>query len=321
MNRCLCCGKPLKSGGVSGWHKECVEKFFSSENVPEIDLGEETLEKYTLEAVSKGVTVAGVQKKLSLGLSGSGKASRLTLVGYPTGYILKPQSKEFERLPEAEWLAMLMAKESGISTVPFALLDHKGEYAYITKRIDRIGGSREPLRLAMEDFCQLDLRSSADKYKGSCERCMKIIDRYSSSPHLDKTELFLRLVFCFAIGNSDMHLKNFSLIETKDRSGKFALSPAYDLLPVNVLMPEDREQFALPMHGKKSNLRRNDFLVFGESCSLPKSSCEKMIKKILSMKETYFSLIKDSPLSKEMKNSFAELIEKRCLALSEGLLK
>lgn len=316
MNRCLCCGKPLKDEGISGWHKECVKSFFSSESLPEIDLGEETLEKYTLDAVSKGLTVTGVQKKLSLGLSGSGKSARLTLVGYPTGYILKPQSKEFECLPESEWLAMLMAKETGISTVPFALLDYKGEYAYITKRIDRLPGLKEPIRLAMEDFCQLDLRASADKYKGSCERCMKIIDRYSSFPHFDKAELFFRLLFCFAIGNSDMHLKNFSLVETKDRSGEFILSPAYDLLPVNVLMPEDKEECALPLHGKKSNLRKKDFLVFGESCALPKASCEKMIKKILSMEGTYLSMVKESPLNDDLKEKFAQLIKERCLVLS-----
>lgn len=28
------------------------------------------------------------------------------------------------------------------------------------------------------------------------------------------------------------------------------LSPAYDLLPVNILIPEDTEEFALTMNGK-----------------------------------------------------------------------
>ena len=38
------------------------------------------------------------------------------------------------------------------------------------------------------------------------------------------------------IDNSDMHLKNFSLIETAENSGEYILSPAYDSLPVNVIM-------------------------------------------------------------------------------------
>ena len=66
------------------------------------------------------------------------------------------------------------------------------------------------------------------------------------------TELFMRLVFSFLVGNSDIHLKNFSLIKTDEGSGKYVLSPAYDLLCVNVIMPEDNEQFALTMNGKKN---------------------------------------------------------------------
>ena len=69
--------------------------------------------------------------------------------------------------------------------------------------------------LAMEDFCQLDLRLTQDKYRGSYERCAKIIGRYSIRKGLDMTELYLRLIFSFLVGNSDMHLKNFSLIEEK----------------------------------------------------------------------------------------------------------
>ena len=122
--------------------------------------------------------------------------------------------------------------------------------------------------LAMEDFCQLDLRLTQDKYKGSYERCAKIIERYSSRKGLDITELYLRIVFSFLVGNSDMHLKNFSLIETEEGSGKYVLSPAYDLLPVNVIMPEDKEQFALAMNGKKTHIRRKDFLVFAEKCGM-----------------------------------------------------
>ena len=69
-------------------------------------------------------------------------------------------------------------------------------------------------------------------------------------------EFFVRIVFCFIVGNSDMHLKNFSLIETAEASGEYVLSPAYDLLPVNANMPSDQEQFALAMNGKKMNIRK-----------------------------------------------------------------
>ena len=167
----------------------------------------------------------------------------------------------------------------------------------------------------MEDFCQLDLRLTQDKYKGSYERCAKIIGRYSSRKGLDITELYLRIVFSFIVGNSDMHLKNFSLIETEEGSGKYVLSPAYDLLPVNVIMSEDKEQFALPMNGKKTHIRRKDFMVFAEECGMTRSSAEKMIAMLVAKKEKFFTICKGSLLPESMQERLVKLIEERTCVL------
>lgn len=183
----------------------------------------------------------------------------MTLVDYPTGYILKPQVTDFEALPQAEHLVMTMAEATGISTVPHALLCQNGDYAYITKRIDRRFADGSVEMLAMEHFCQLDLRLTQDKYRGSYERCAQVIRRHSSQVMLDLSELYLRLIFSFVAGNSDMHLKNFFLIEPEIASGKYMLSPANDLLPVNVVMPEDREEFALAMNEKKGGCAERIF--------------------------------------------------------------
>lgn len=61
------------------------------------------------------------------------------------------------------------------------------------------------------------------------------------------------------MGNSDMHLKNFSLKETEPGSRNFQLSKAYDMLPVNVIMPEDKEQLALTINGKNVIFIRKNF--------------------------------------------------------------
>ena len=312
---CFCCGKPLKTENDNGWHKACIKRFFGTANIPEIEIDEKTLESLAAQSTSKGLTVPGVQKKLSLHLSTDNHNPRLTLVNYPTGYILKPQVKEFECLPEAEQLVMTMADATGISTVPHALIKSGDNLAYITKRIDRVFGKTDIKLLAMEDFCQLDLRVTADKYKGSYERCAKVIGRYSSQIGLDMAELFMRLVFSFIVGNSDMHLKNFSLIETGEASNTYVLSPAYDLLPVNVIMPEDTEELALALNGKKTHIRKKDFFAFAEECEISKASAEKMIAKIVSMKPKYIDMCNGSLLSDRLKERFAELIEQRCKAL------
>jgi len=312
---CLCCGKPLRTETSSGWHKSCIKNFFGTTEIPEIEIDEKTLELLATDSIGKGYTVPGVQKKLSLHLFSKGAKPRLTLVNYPTGYILKPQVEQFEALPEAEHLVMCMAEMVGIATIPHALIYNGDTYAYITKRVDRVFNKNSVVKLAMEDFCQLDLRLTQDKYRGSYERCGKIIERYSTRSRLDMAELFVRLVFSFMIGNSDMHLKNFSLIELAEESNKYVLSSAYDLLPVNVIMPEDKEHFALAMNGKKNNICRNDFFVFADTVGIAKSTSEKMIAQLVSKKEMLISMCESSHLPEHMKKALSNLIEDRCSVL------
>lgn len=313
---CLCCGKLIKdNSGNSGWHKTCIKKFFTTAVIPEIEITDSVLEELAKESTNKGYTIPGVQKKLSLHLSKE-VYPRLTVVNYPMEYILKPQVKEFRALPEAEHIVMSMADKAKIRTVPHALVKSKDSYAYITKRIDRVFSKDSNVKLiAMEDFCQLDLRLTQDKYKGSYERCGNIIKKYSSRSGLDMTELFYRLVFSFIVGNSDMHLKNFSLIESESGSGEYHLSPAYDLLPVNVIMPEDKEEFALPINGKKRNIHRKDFLIFAAGCGIAKLAAEKMIEQLISMVPIFIEMCCNSLMPQDMKEAFIELVDKRVSAL------
>lgn len=309
--RCLCCGKTLSTPNETGWHKACIKRFFGTTELPEIDINNDTLNLLATETTNKGFTVPGVQKKLSLQLISDGSKPRLTLVNYPTRYILKPQVAEFEALPESEQLIMEMADMAGISTVPHALIKGSGGLAYITKRVDRNLTKDNIEMLAMEDFCQLDLRLTEDKYRGSYERCAKIIKKYSSRIGIDITEFYIRLVFCFIVGNSDMHLKNFSLIETTEGSQEYVLSPAYDLLPVNANLPEDKEQFALTMNGKKMHILKGDFLKFASTCDIPRKTAIKLIQNLVSYTPKWLKMCDDSILPDDLKERLRQIIIER----------
>lgn len=308
---CLCCGKPLHTTDETGWHKACIKRFFGTTKLPEIEIDDKTLNLLATETTNKGFTVPGVQKKLSLHLVSDSNKPRLTLVNYPTGYILKPQVAEFEALPESEQLIMTMADMAGISTVPHALIKGNAGLAYITKRVDRNLTDEKIEMLAMEDFCQLDLRLTEDKYRGSYERCAKIIKQYSSRVGIDMAEFYIRLVFCFIVGNSDMHLKNYSLIETAEGSGEYVLSPAYDLLPVNANMPADKEQFALAMNGKKMNIRKGDFLKFADTCGISRPTAEKLIDNLVKLTPKWLKMCEKSLLTDELKERLTKIITER----------
>lgn len=316
---CLCCGKTITDAASSAekewqWHKKCVKKFFQTDTLPILDITKEQLETLARETVNEGLTVPGVQKKLSLHLSKE-LQNRLTMVDYPTGYILKPQTEEFENMPEYEDLAMRLAELMGIQTVPHALIKIGNEYAYITKRIDREITDKEVKLYAMEDFCQLSRRLTQDKYKGSYENCGRIIKKYSIMSGLDLSEMFLRVIASFVMGNSDMHLKNFSLKETEPGNRKFQLSKAYDMLPINVIMPEDKEQLALTINGKKRNIHKKEFRKLAESCEIVPKAAENMIKRICLMEKKLLTQVDSSYLSEDQKLMVKQLIRERIQVL------
>ena len=81
---CLCCGRKITAETDSveyqyGWHRNCIRRFFGTDTFPDIDLSERALKRLVDQNVNKGLTVPGVQKKLSLHLDVSSGA-RLTLV-------------------------------------------------------------------------------------------------------------------------------------------------------------------------------------------------------------------------------------------------
>lgn len=108
-----------------------------------------------------------------------------------------------------------------------------------------------------------------------------------------------------------MHLKNFSLIETSEGSCEYVLSNAYDMLPVNVILPEDNEQLALTMNGKKRNIHKKDFLIYANSIGITKAAAEKIIKDIISKEELYISMCDDSYLPEKTKIALKEIIKIR----------
>lgn len=276
--------------------------------LPEIDINDETLAILAEKTTNKGFTVPGVQKKLSLHLLSDNNNLRLTLVNFLTRFILK----EYEALPESEQLIMAMADVAKISTVPHALIKRKSGLSYISNLTNN-----KIEMFAMEDFCQLDLRLTEDKYKGSYERCAKIIERYSSRIGIDMSEFYIRLVFCFIVGNSDMHLKNFSLIETAERSKEYILSPAYNLLPVNASLPEDTEQLVLTMNGKKRNIRKGDFLKFAKSIGISRSTANKLIENLVKYAPKWLKMCDESLLPDELKERVKRIIVERTEILKQ----
>lgn len=287
---CLCCNKELANDDVL-WHKSCIKHFFGSNTIPvissQIDSDVET-------NISQGKSVTGVQPKLSY-TKVNQIGNKKTTTFFQNDYIIKPNTQEFKEIAEAEYVVMTLARMVKIRVADFGLIkDDKGNYVYIVKRFDRNNGHK----IHVEDFCQLLELPTENKYQGSYEQCAKkVIMKYSNLIQFDLVEFYIRVIFSYLTLNSDMHLKNFSLIEANN----ITLSPQYDLLPVQVLV-NDNEDLALTLHGKKKNLGRNDFITFGKNINILKP--ERIIDNLLGYEKLFYKTIQESILSPDLKEKF-----------------
>ncbi|MGD1818457.1 MAG: HipA domain-containing protein [Pleomorphochaeta sp.] len=302
MNKCLCCGKPLLNNELD-WHKSCIKKFFGTTELPIIDTKQ--FSNIFSDIKSKESVITGVQKKISLHLDKNKNNPRLTIVNYPSGYILKPNSKDYPDMIENEYLTMHLANICNIETVPFGLIKlEDNTRAYITKRIDRIGKKK----LAMEDFCQLGEFLTEQKYNSSYEKIGNILNKYSDNIGLDSYKLFNIILFSFIVGNSDMHLKNFSLYEKDDR---YILAPSYDLLNTLIIIPEDKEELALTLNGKKNKLKIKDFIYLAQKYNLNKIQIERIFNNFQKKYSILIEAINESLLTKESKTNYINLVNDR----------
>lgn len=312
MCKCLYCYKPLKDGEVD-YHKACARKIFESTTVPALPYTRANIKELAREIITASTTVTGVQAKLSLDISRghAGESQRFTIVGLWGRFILKPQTDRFANLPENEDLTMHMAEAAGIKTVPHSLIRFAdGELCYITRRVDR---TKKGERITMEDMCQLSERLTEDKYKGSYERIAKLIRQYSAAPLLDVVNFWEVVLFSWLTGNADMHLKNFSLFRPiKD----YMLTPAYDLLSTALAMPEDDEELALTLNGKKKRIKREDFEKAMSDSGMDKKAITNLFTRFSKAIPKWHELIGMSFLSDDLQKTYHDKIDSMAKRIS-----
>ncbi|QQS35673.1 MAG: HipA domain-containing protein [Ignavibacteriales bacterium] len=307
MNKkCLFCYMPLKTEEID-FHLQCSKYFFGVDTPPQLDFSLDEIENLALKVLGRQNSVTGVQPKLSLELSKEKKGNnRLTIVGLWGNYIFKPPYNRFPDMPENEDLTMHLAALFGIKTAHHSLIRMKsGELGYITKRFDR----RKSVKLHLEDMAQITEVLTERKYSGSMEKIGKAILKYSDFAGNDVIRFFELTLFCFVTGNSDMHLKNFSLLRNED--GETEFSPAYDLLAVKLLMPKDKEELALTLNGKKNNLRRKDFEKFADNLGIVEKVRDNTFSKLFKTQKKFDDVIDISFLKDEMKDDYKSLISDR----------
>lgn len=220
-------------------------------------------------APTPGRTLSGVQKKLLV----VQKGDQFLPAGQngPAPFIAKFNSDGEKTLVRNElrslqWTAAILGKKE----VTEFQLGHVGdEVALIVTRFDR---TKTGEKLRLEDFAQILVKPRGlnydGKYQSSYEEVAQVIKDHSARPIIDLDKLFRRLIVFAALANCDAHLKNFSLLESREG---LRLSPVYDVLNTALYENLDRN-FGLSILGKVRNLddlTGSLFRKFGLEIGLP----------------------------------------------------
>ncbi len=308
IKKCLGCYQEFNEGEFGVYHSYCSKKLFSHTDPPKVDFSLDNLEELAKNSISQSLGITGVQPKVSVNIvkNNIDPNHRWTIVGLWGDFILKPPTDMFPDISVVEDLTMHLASIAGIKTAKHGLIQMTtGDLAYVTQRFDRFKNNK----IAVEDFCQLSELLTESKYKASSEKAGKIILKFSSNPGLDSINFFDIHLFSFLVGNADIHLKNFSLF--RNQYNDFILSPAYDLLSTKLLLPEDKEEMALSINGKKAKIKKIDFVALGQNLKMTDRSIENSFERILSTIPQMRLMIDKSFLPSELKKKFIQLIKER----------
>ena len=208
--------------------------------------GADNLEIAVPEQAAEGAaSLSGVQDKLALSRARDGKRYCMPVKGKLSDLIAKLPAAGNDSQVMNEYTCMQLAGLAGVNVAQCrpAPMSTMADYPELVTalgaetrflavdRFDRSAGDA----IHMEDACQLLTLMPAQKYSGAKQfvKFLQVLDRLGANGIDDVRQFFIRQAVNTLLGNSDAHLKNFSV---HYRDGvRPALSPAYDIVCVAAL--------------------------------------------------------------------------------------
>ncbi|MEX2365954.1 MAG: HipA domain-containing protein, partial [Pseudohongiellaceae bacterium] len=270
-------------------------------------------------ANAKGLSISGVQQKLSLLLNPKTRTLDQTAEGGE--YILKPSPEEYPNAAENEHAAMLASKVMGIDTAACSLVRFAdGELAYVTRRFDR---QADGGKIHQEDLLQISGKHPDDKYAMSYEQAGEFVHRATKGKLAVIRDLFRRVMFSYVIGNNDLHFKNLSLQRLHDTpEGYFdQLTPTYDVLFVQAFPESQHGQFLacdlftghdgevfVSQSQEYGFFTGHDFLELGHRYGLPEKARRMAVLEQINKRDALLAVIESSFMPEPMMREASKLV-------------
>ena len=206
-------------------------------------------------------------------------------------------------LTKLEYIFMSMAKEVGINTSEFQLINDGISKHLLVKRFDRSVNDEKIHMCTAAGLMHLDI----SVLKATSYEYLFMLTRNVCKSQEDIEELYKRMILNILCLNFDDHAKNFTYLMNKN--GKWRLSPAYDITYSKGLM----KSHTTTVCGKDLNITRTDVLKIAKAQSIKISTAIKIIDDCIKVAETFEQKAKDIDLDtntlEESKNNINNQIK------------
>jgi len=280
--------------------------------------------------------LSGVQAKLPISLfeAEAGFAIRIGDLRHGCTHILKVAT-HYEGLIENEWATMELARRIGLPVAQAVMVEFQEDSPYRSRSLlverydipDRVAleseGSRTEL-LLQEDACSLLLLRRAQKYNTSMERIADALLAAGIAPAGERgmRHFLILVLYSWIVGNGDLHAKNVSILR-RFRIGRpgeaptlegVSLAPFYDIVNTRLHLPGD--EFAVPVDGKRSNLRVRSFERLGGRWGMSRDEVRAEAERfVLGVNAHLDPVLSASGLSEELRERFAGIVEENVRTL------
>lgn len=175
---------------------------------------------------------------------------------------------------QIEYAYYLMARDAGIDMAESRLLSENGRHHFMTRRFDRADTGD---KLHMQSLCAIAHfdYNSAGAY--SYEQALQVMQRLGL-PLLQIEQQFRRMVFNIVSRNQDDHTKNIAFL--MDRSGRWSLSPAFDLTFAHNPRGDWTSRHQMSLNGKRDDFVLTDFKACARLAGLKRGRAESMVEEV-----------------------------------------
>lgn len=197
--------------------------------------------------------------------------------------VSKNGDHDLDDVPEytlIEYAYYLMAVKAGIVMNECRLFEEGSRHHFMTRRFDRAAGDKIHMQ-TLSALAHIDYNTPR---LCSYEQAVAYMKQLGLGQN-EIEQFYRRMVFNVVAVNRDDHVKNISFL--MDRSGKWSLSPAYDITFAYSPGNKWLRAHQMTINGKGEGITTDDLLSSGQVMGLTKKKCKNIIADVSEVVATF----------------------------------